>query len=414
MLLLAMVVLVMVALVNAATDVTIHGAGATLPQTILATGTATNPSWISSFQTITNNRVTVVYNGTGSDIGDKLLLAEHPIDFAISDAPLSDLEVAALKSPILHLPITLTALEFVYNLPTDQISGPLNLTADVVARIFTRQIVNWNDPAILQSNPHLTYAGPIFPVVRTDGSGSTFVLSQYLATGSSYWPYGSSQRLPWPTGVTSALYSSGMATAVKATVGTIGYARWGVATESGLQAAMVKNSAGYWTHPTQESVLAACMDHSPDFGGFGLPGAGDSWESFSLVNEGGHSTYPLVTFSYALVYRNMGGMGDRGAAVANLLKYINMPSTQAVAPSFHFVPLPLFVLQENEKTMQTLDLGLGYSFYDYYNPHVPKGGNRTAGILSLVLSLLIIFGLLALIAKEIHAHFGQDRARGVY
>ncbi len=100
-------------------------------------------------------------------------------------------------------------------------SGPLNLTADVVARIFTRQIVNWNDPAILQSNPRLTYAGPILvpllrsffgrilaipltlyvrvcvcvcvwtqPVVRTDGSGSTFVLSQYLATGSSHWPYG--------------------------------------------------------------------------------------------------------------------------------------------------------------------------------------------------------------------------------
>jgi ABC-type phosphate transport system substrate-binding protein len=121
-----------------------------------------------------------------------LLRAEHPIDFAISDAPLTDAEVASLKSPIVHLPITLTALQFVYNLPDDQIrsvcspprclimsphsalcspytdtqvarthSGPLNLTADIVARIYTRQITNWNDPTILQSNPHLRYAGPI-------------------------------------------------------------------------------------------------------------------------------------------------------------------------------------------------------------------------------------------------------------
>jgi phosphate transport system substrate-binding protein len=412
LLVLAVVLSAVVATVHAASEVTIHGAGATLPLTILATGKADNPSWISSFEAITDNRVTVVYNGTGSDIGDRLLRAEHPIDFAISDAPLTDAEVASLKSPIVHLPITLTALQFVYNLPDDQISGPLNLTADIVARIYTRQITNWNDPTILQSNPHLRYAGPIIAVVRSDGSGSTYVVSQFLATGSAYWPHGAAQVINWPAGVSSGLLSAGVANKVSSTVGSIGYVSWAAA--DGMKSAMVKNSAGYWTHPTQESVLAACLDHSPDFGGFGLPGPGDSWESFSLVNEAGHSTYPLVTFSYALVYQNMVAMADRGAAVGNLLKYINMESTQAVAPNFHHVPLPLFVRQQNEKVIETLDLGLGYSFYDYYNPHVPKGGNRTAGILSLVMSLLIIGGLLGLIAKEIHAHFGQDRAHGVY
>jgi phosphate transport system substrate-binding protein len=173
--------------------VVLNGAGSTLPVQIMIDGTPSNPSWVSQFQTLSKGLVTTNYNPSGSASGEASILSRS-VDFGISSCPLNDAERLSLNgtprlqqstqvylltlftASIIHFPIFLGALEIAYNIPAQFISGPLNLTADILSGIYQAKITRWNDPLILASNPKLNYTAVINPISRSEGAGIKAVL----------------------------------------------------------------------------------------------------------------------------------------------------------------------------------------------------------------------------------------------
>jgi phosphate transport system substrate-binding protein len=323
------------------------GAGSTFVYPLMNT-------WTSQYAQVCN--VDVNYQAIGSSSGITSL-EDKAVDFGASDAPLSPLQRSALPGPTLTIPETAGGVVLLYNLPG--FTPILNLSGPVIASIYLGTITNWSSPQIAQLNPGVTLPPmPIVTVHRLDGSGTSFAFTSYLSDENSTWAstIGRGLTVNWPVGE-GAKGSTGVAGAVGITPGSIGYDEFAYANLNHLTFATVENSAGNFILANQSNVQTAVSE-----GATGLPVGSGDWYNVSLLNQPGAQTYPIVTFSYLMVYSDLTTVygSSMTQAEANALGhfiYWVLTTGQSYAAGVFYIPLPANVVQLDETTLGELTFG---------------------------------------------------------
>jgi phosphate transport system substrate-binding protein len=299
-----------------------------------------NPAFIKWFEVYAagNPGIQFNYQSIGSGGGQKQLL-NQTVDFGASDAPMSDTSMAGAPGKILHLPIVAGGVAVIYNIPGDP---KLKLDGDTLASIYLGNITKWNDPKIAALNPGVNLPDlAIIPVHRSDGSGTTFIFTDYLTAVNDAWA-GSIKKgtaVQWPSGIgIGAKGSEGVAGQVRQLSGAIGYAELAYADQNKIPYADMKNAAGKFIPPAPDSVSAALATAK-------IP---DDFR-FSMVNAPGDNAYPIAGPSWILIYQKQDG--DRGKALVSFLKWA-ITDGQKISPSLDYAPLP-DALQQRE--LQLLD-----------------------------------------------------------
>ncbi len=242
--------------VGSAQSVDLTGAGATFPYPIYS-------KWFSDYAQRTGVKINYQSIGSGGGIRQ---LSEQTVDFGASDSPMSDQELANAKGgPVLHFPTVMGAVVITYNVPG--VNRPLNFTGDVIADIFSGKITKWNDARIVAQNRGVTLPNSdILIVHRSDGSGTTYIFSDYLTAVSPSWSgtLGKGKEIKWPVGL-GGKGNEGVAGQVKQSPGSIGYVELAYAKQNKLPYANVRNAAGRYVTPSIASVTksAATLDYAP-------------------------------------------------------------------------------------------------------------------------------------------------------
>src|SRR5919106_1449349 len=327
-----------------AQQVTLNGAGATFPFPLIDT-------WRVEYQTV-KPEVSINYQSIGSGGGVKQFI-EKTVDFGATDAPLTPEEVQQAPGAV-HIPETIGSVVPAYNMPS--VEG-LKLTGPILADIFLGKITKWNDPKIQSINSGVSLpAEDIVVVHRSDGSGTTFVWTDYLSNVSSAWDQqiGKGKSIQWPIGV-GAPGNEGVANSINTTPNSIGYVELAYAITTGMKHASVQNKAGNFIQGSLDSTKAAVAAAAPS-----LPAGDQPWSNVTLVNAPGADSYPIASFSYLLVYKELGtnpGLKDKNKA-QNLVDFINWAITdgQQFAPELGYVPLPEQVVQFNKETLRGLTI----------------------------------------------------------
>lgn len=315
----------------------LNGAGATFPYPIYS-------KWFSDYSRETG--VNINYQSIGSGGGIRQL-TEGTVDFGASDAPMTDAEMAKLKTPVLHFPTVLGAVVVTYNLAG--LDSALKLTGPVLADIFLGKITKWDDSRIAALNPGVKLpASNILVVHRSDGSGTTYIFSDYLSAVSPAWKSapGKGKELAWPTGL-GAKGNEGVAGQVKQMPGAIGYVELAYAKQNNLAYASIQNAAGSFVAPTIESVTAAAAGAAGN-----LPP--DTDYRISIVNAPGADAYPISSFTYLLVYANQHD-AKKGAALIGFMKWYLREGEKSAA-SLDYAPLPPSIVAQLEQRIGTISV----------------------------------------------------------
>jgi len=245
---------------------------------------------------------------------------------------MSDAELAKAKGgPVLHFPTALGAVVVIYNLP--QVAGPIKLSGEVLAAIYQGQITKWNDARIAALNAGLALpATDILVVHRSDGSGTTYVFTDYLASVNPAWAAkpGRGKEVQWPVGL-GAKGNEGVAGQVKQTPGAIGYAELVYATQNKLATASIKNASGEFVAPSVASVTAAAAGAAAK-----LPPTTDY--RLSIVNAPGAGAYPISSFTWLLVYQKQADAA-KGKKLTDFLLWA-LSDGQAMEAALDYAPLP--------------------------------------------------------------------------
>jgi phosphate transport system substrate-binding protein len=316
--------------------VTLTGAGATFPAPIYS-------KWFSDYGQA--HGVKVNYQSIGSGGGIQQVTA-GTVDFGASDAPMSAEEAGKVPG-ILQLPTVLGAVAVTYNLPGLQ--QPLKLSGPVLASIFLGKVTRWNDPAIAADNPGVALPNTNVAVVhRSDGSGTTFVFTDYLAQVSPEWKAGpgTGKSVSWPGGL-GAKGNEGVAGAVKQTTGAIGYVELAYAMQNGLSMAALKNASGAYVAPSVDATAAAAAGVADRVAG------GDF--RVSLNNAAGAGTYPIATWTYLLVPPHWSDCG-KAQAFVSLVDWALTQGADA-ARQLHYAPLPDQVREGVRQKLGTVTCG---------------------------------------------------------
>jgi phosphate transport system substrate-binding protein len=324
-----------------AQQVTLNGAGATFPFPLI-------DEWRVDYQNVKPG-VNINYQSIGSGGGIKQF-TEKTVDFGATDAPLSAEEIQKAPNAV-HIPETIGAVVAAYNLPVEG----LKLTGPILADIFLGKITKWNDPQIQEINRGLTLpAEDIVVVHRSDGSGTTYVWTDYLSNVSSAWnqQIGKGKSIEWPVGV-GAPGNEGVANSINTTPNAIGYVELAYALTTGMKHAAVQNQAGNFVEGSLDSTKAAVAAAAPS-----LPAGDQPWTNVTMVNAPGADSFPIASFSYLLVYKELTddpGLADKNKA-QTLVDFINWAITdgQQFAPDIGYVPLPEQVVQLNQETLKGL------------------------------------------------------------
>jgi len=307
------------------------GAGATFPFPLYS-------RWFSDYKAGVAPGVEVNYQSIGSGGGVKQI-TEKTVDFGASDAPLSDAEMAKAVG-IQHIPTTLGAVVMTYNL--DGVSQPLKLDGETIANIYLGKITKWDDPAIAGQNTGVNLpAADIVVVHRSDGSGTSYVFTDYLSSVSADWKGGpgTSKNPQWPVGL-GGQGNEGVTQQVKQNKNSIGYVELIYANSNNLPMAQVKNASGeYVTATTNTTSLAAS--------GVALP---DDYR-VSIVNSRTKGAYPIASFTYILLYKDQTDTA-KGRALVNFLWWA-IHDGQKTNASLDYAPLPSDVVKSLEKTLTT-------------------------------------------------------------
>ncbi|MHB8111604.1 MAG: phosphate ABC transporter substrate-binding protein PstS [Syntrophorhabdaceae bacterium] len=297
----------------AAAGMELLGAGATFPQ----------PLYSKMFDAYNKQyKVRINYQGIGSGGGINQLV-KKTVDFGGTDAFMTSKERESAGAPVLHIPTCLGAVVVTYNLPGNP---KLNFTPEAIADIFLGTIKKWNDPKIAASNPGAKLPDlPISAVHRADGSGTTYIFSDYLTKVSKPWKekVGTGKSLSWPAGSIGQKGNPGVAGYVKQTPGAIGYVELLYATQNKMPYGNVKNKAGKFIEPTLKSVSAAADVKIPD----------DT--NVSLTDTDATAGYPISGFTWIIFYKeqNYGGKTkDRAEALAKLLMWVVGDGQRFVEP----------------------------------------------------------------------------------
>ena len=306
----------------ASTSVDLNGAGATFPYPIYL-------KWFSDYAAKTG--VKINYGSVGSGAGIRQL-SEGTVDFGASDGPMSDEELAAARGgKVLHFPTVLGAVVLTTNLP--EVTSPLTLTGDLIADIFLGKITKWNDARLVAENPGVKLpARDILVVHRSDGSGTTYIFTDYLTTVSKAWAAGpgKGKSVAWPIGL-GGRGNEGVSGSVKQTPGTIGYVELAYARQNRLPVARVRNATGAPVEPTIESITAAAQGVLSSLGP-------TSDYRVSIVNAAGAGSYPIASFTWLLVYETQADP-VKGRKLVDFMRWMYTEGQQS-APSLDYAPLP--------------------------------------------------------------------------
>jgi len=316
----------------------INGAGASFPAPLYRV-------WIADY-CASHPGSAIDYQPKGSGAGISAIV-DKTVDFAGSDAPMSAAELARAGGNIVEIPSTAGGVAIAYNLPG--LNGQLELTGPMVADIFLGNITRWDDAKIAAVNPGIALpAMEIAPIIRGDKSGTTFVFTSWLATQSNEAKevIGIDKTGNWPVGQRGEK-SDGATQLLQQVHGSIGYIELNYATKNHLSVALLKNRAGKFVAPTAKAVTAAASAGAARMSGDQL--TADIW------NQTGDDSYPISTFSYLIVYKDLSNVKDAGRA-KTLVNFLNWVETdgQSKAEALDYAPLSGDVTAKARKAIASL------------------------------------------------------------
>jgi len=299
-----------------------------------AGSTFDNPLFSKAFfdYTAKYSQVTVNYQAVGSGAGIQQFI-KKTVDFGATDVPMGSADITSAGGPdtLTQIPVTLGVVSIAYNL-----SGVSNLQldADTLAGIFLGHIKKWNDPAIAALNSGATLPSTNITVAhRSDGSGTTYIFTDYLAKVSSQWKssVGTAKSVKWPVGV-GASGNQAVAQTITSTPGAIGYVELAYAVQTNMTQAAIKNANGKFVKPSVAGATAAAAQNTSV-----------SPTNFSIVNEPGDTTYPIAGFSWVILQTSYSDAA-KGKAVVYLFKWL-VTDGQSEGASLQYAPLPSAVQQ---------------------------------------------------------------------
>ena len=309
----------------------INGAGATFPYILYS-------KWFYEYAKV-NKKAKINYRSIGSGGGVRQLI-NGTLDFGASDVPMRADEVQKSKKEIIHIPTTLSAVVITYNL--DLSGQKLKLNNSLIAAIFSGEITKWNDPQIVSVNPELKLPDQAIVVVyRADGSGTTSIFTEYLhKTQSEHWKIGYGKSVSWPVGI-GGKGNEGVIGFVKKIKGAIAYVGMGYALNQKLPVALIQNASGRFVEPNMLSVQTAAKKLNKN-----------SYLE-SIVNSKNQKAYPLASFTYLLIYKQM--EKEKGGVIIDFLNWI-FSKGQTYSSEIYYVPLPQNVIQKALSQIKNIQL----------------------------------------------------------
>ncbi|MGB9071932.1 MAG: phosphate ABC transporter substrate-binding protein PstS [Terriglobales bacterium] len=311
----------------------LNGAGATFPYPIYS-------KWFSEYNKIHSN-VQINYQSIGSGGGINQLKA-GTVDFGASDMPLKDDKVKEIPVPFVQLPTVLGSVVPSYNIPG--VTAELKFTPSALAGIYLGKITKWNDPAIAKANPGVKLPDKGIVVIhRSDGSGTTFVWTDYLSKVSPEWKssVGSNTSVSWPVGL-GGKGNEGVTGMVRQTDGAIGYVELIYALQNNVPYGVVENAAGNFVKASLESTTAAAAAAKFTPGDFRV----------SITNAPGKEAYPIATFTYLLVPTHWKDAGKQKIMV-DFLHWM-LKDGQQMVEKLDYAKLPQNLVQMEEATIQKI------------------------------------------------------------
>jgi phosphate transport system substrate-binding protein len=322
----------------AAAQVKLTGAGATFPNPIYS-------KWFDAYNKKTG--VQINYQSVGSGAGIRQY-TEGTVDFGASDGPMTSDQMGAVRGEVYHLPTVMGAVVLTWNLPSLG-KTQLKLDGAAIADIFLGHITKWNDKRLASLNPGVTLPNAdVIVVHRSDGSGTSYIFTDYLSKVSSEWKdkVGYATSVNWPVGL-GGKGNEGVTQQVKQVEGTIGYVELIYAAANKLPYAVVKNQAGSFVQPSLQSVTAAAasakFDKNTDF-------------RVSITNAPGMDSYPISSFTWLLVRPDMKDAA-KGKAMKDFLAWMITPEAQSMAEELQYASLPAEVTKLISERLRTLKAG---------------------------------------------------------
>jgi phosphate transport system substrate-binding protein len=313
----------------------INGAGATFPYPIYS-------KWFDEYHKL-HDTIQINYQSVGSGAGIKQV-TEGTVDFGASDGPMNDEQLKAFQDKhgfgILHFPTVLGAAVPTYNIPG--VTAALNFTPDALAGIFLGRVTKWNDPAIAGANKGVSLpANDIVVVHRSDGSGTTYIWTDYLAKVSDDWKnkVGKGTSVNWPVGL-GGKGNEGVTGLIKQTPNAVGYVELIYAAQNNIAYGSVKNASGNFVKADLAGVSAAAAGSVKD-----MP---DDFR-VSITNAPGKTAYPISSFTWLLIPAKFSDGGKRDAT-KNFLKWM-MADGQNYAEQLSYAKLPKEVVAKESKAI---------------------------------------------------------------
>ncbi|MGA2382086.1 MAG: phosphate ABC transporter substrate-binding protein PstS [Gemmatimonadales bacterium] len=321
---------------SAQAEIRVTGAGATFPNPIYS-------KWVLEY-TVVRPHLQINYQAIGSGGGIRQF-SDHTVDFGATDGPMTDSQITVVHGNVYHLPTVLGAVVPTYNIPG--VTAQLRFTGDVLAGIFLGQITKWNDSRITGINPGVNLPDQDIVVAhRSDGSGTTYIWSDYLSKVSQDWAQrvGKGTSVNWPVGL-GGQGNPGVANIVKQTPGAIGYVELIYAVQNNIGYGLVRNKAGNYIQASLEATTAAAaavvaaLDENTDF-------------RVSITDADAAQAYPIASFTWLLVPQQM---SDPTKARA-LLEFVwwAVHDGQKYCAGLSYAPLPSRVVQLEEQRLKSV------------------------------------------------------------
>lgn len=303
---------------------TLNGAGATFPYPMYS-------KWFSEYHKL-HPDIQMNYQSIGSGGGIRQVLA-NTVDFGASDGPMTDEQLSQSKVKILHIPTVLGSVVPAYNVPG--VTGEIKFTPQALAGIFLGKITSWNDPALTKDNASLNLPNqPIVVVHRSDGSGTTFIFTDYLSKVSPEWQnsVGKGTSVKWPLGLGNK-GNEGVAGMIRQLPGSIGYVELIYAVQNKIPYGTVKNSSGSFVKASLESTTAAAASVKTMPADFRV----------SITNAPGKDAYPISSFTWLLIPTQ--SKDNKGKILADFLNWM-VDSGQKMTAELTYAPLPQSVAEK--------------------------------------------------------------------
>jgi phosphate transport system substrate-binding protein len=311
--------------------VTLNGAGATFPYPMYS-------KWFSEYNKL-HSDIQFNYQSIGSGGGIRQVLA-GTVDFGATDGPMTDEQLSQAKTKILHIPTVLGADVPAYNIPG--VAEELKFTPELLANIFLGKITSWNDAAIAKANPGVNLPNqPVIVIHRSDGSGTTYIWTDYLSKVSTDWKnqVGKGTSVKWPVGL-GGKGNEGVAGMIRQMQGSIGYVELIYAVQNHIAYGSVKNAAGQFVKASLDSVTAAAASVKNMPADFRV----------SITNAPGKDAYPISSFTWLLI-PSTSKDAAKGKIIGDFLNWM-VADGQKMTADLSYAPLPESVVAKVKETIK--------------------------------------------------------------